>query len=93
MGWFIMGLILGAGITVLAQWVLARQLGVKWYEWVIGALSLLLILLIIQNFIASQAENEPTAAWMGLLFMGVPAVILGILAIRLPWQRQIRHTV
>jgi uncharacterized membrane protein HdeD (DUF308 family) len=47
-------------------------------------------LLIIQNFIGSLAEEETRAAWMGVLFLGIPAVILGVLAVRLPWQRRMR---
>ena len=48
---------------------------------------LILILLVIQNFVGSVAEEEIRAAWMGVLFLGIPAVILGVLAVRLPLQR------
>jgi uncharacterized membrane protein HdeD (DUF308 family) len=47
-------------------------------------------LLVIQNFVGSVAEEETRAAWMGVLFLGIPAVILGVLAVRLPLQRQLR---
>jgi uncharacterized membrane protein len=61
-----------------------------WYEWVMGVVSLILILLVIQNFVGSVAEEETRAAWMGVLFLGIPAVVLGVLAVRLPLQRQLR---
>jgi hypothetical protein len=88
---FILEILLGAGILALVLWIRARRLKVAWYEWLMGSFALLLILLIIQNFIGSWAESEVTAAWMGLLFLGIPAVILGVLAIRLPWQRHVRQ--
>ena len=87
---FIYGLILGAAILAFVLWVRSRKIKVTWYEWLMGSLALLLILLILQNFFASYAESEPTAAWMGVLFMGIPALILAVLAVRLPWQRHAR---
>jgi hypothetical protein len=88
---FILEILLGAGILALVLWIRGRGIKVTWYEWLMGAFALVLILLIIQNFVGSWAEAEVTAAWMGLLFLGVPAVILGVLAIRLPWQRHARQ--
>lgn len=90
MWWFIFGLLLGAAILAFVLWVRSRKIKVTWYEWLMGSLALLLILLIIQNLFGSYAEFEPTAAWMGVLFMGIPAVILAVLAVRLPWQRHTR---
>ena len=88
--WFIFGLLLGAGILGLVFWMRARKIRAAWYEWIMGILSLILILLLMQNFVGSIAEEETRAAWMGVLFLGIPAVVLGVLAVRLPWQRQLR---
>lgn len=90
MGWFLFGVVLGAGILGLLQWKSASKIRMTWYEWIMGIASLILILLLIQNFVGSVAEEEPRAAWMGVLFLGIPAVILGVLAVRLPLQRQLR---
>ena len=90
MWWFIFGLVLGAAILAFVLWVRSRKIKVAWYEWLMGALALILVLVILQNFVASYAEFESTAAWMGLLFMGIPALILAVLAVRLPWQRHAR---
>jgi hypothetical protein len=87
---FIFGLILGAAILAFVLWIHSRKIQVTWYEWLMGALALVLILLILQNFFASYAEFEPTAGWMGLIFMGIPVLILAVLAVRLPWQRHAR---
>lgn len=90
MWWFLFGIVLGAGILAVVLTVRARKISVRWYEWLMGLAALILALLILQNFVGSYAEHEPRAAWMGVLFMGIPCVILGILAMRLPRQRQSR---
>ncbi len=87
MWWFLFGLVLGAVILALILGIRASKVRLTWYEWIIGIVALVLILLIIQNFVGSYAEYQPRAAWMGVLFMGIPAVILGVLAVRLPLQR------
>lgn len=90
MWWFLFGLVLGACLLALLRWKSAKNINVTWYEWIMGIASLILILLVIQNFVGSVAEEETRAAWMGVLFLGIPAVILGVLAVRLPLQRQLR---
>jgi hypothetical protein len=90
MWWFLFGLVLGAGILSLGLWIRARKIRMTWYEWIMGLAALLLLLLILQNFVGSIVEQETRAAWMGVLVLGIPAVILGVLAVRLPWQRRMR---
>ena len=90
MWWFVFGLVLGAVILALVLRVRTRKISLTWYEWIMGIAALILVLLVIQNFVGSIAEEETRAAWMGVLFLGIPAVILGVLAVRLPWQRRIR---
>jgi len=76
MWWFLYGLIVGAGGMRLVAWVLEENIMVGWYVWLLGALALLLGALAVQHFFASRRELEPKAAWMGLLVMGIPALIL-----------------
>lgn len=90
MWWFLFGLVLGGCILALLQWKGAKKIRMTWYEWAMGIASLILILLVVQNFVGSVSEEEPRAAWMGVLFLGIPAVILGVLAVRLPLRRQVR---
>ena len=85
--WFIIALILGAGLLALVLWLRNRKIVVTWYEWLIGALGLLLLLFTIQNFVASFAEYEEYAAWTFLWMLGVPAIILLAIACLLPWWR------
>ena len=88
--WLIIGLVIGAALIALVFWLRSRKIVVTWYEWLIGVIGLLLLLFAIQNFTASFAEHEPTAAWRFLLISGLPAVILLTIACLLPWWRHRR---
>jgi hypothetical protein len=74
--WLILGLIVGAAILALALWSNNRGVAIKWYDWVIGLVGLVLLLFTIQNYFGSNAELEPTAANLFLLVTGLPAIIL-----------------
>ena len=80
--WLILGLVVGAAILALVMWSNNRGVSIKWYDWVIGLVGLLLLLFTIQNFFGSNAELEPTAANLFLLVTGLPAIILLVVA----WQ-------
>jgi uncharacterized membrane protein len=83
--WLIIGLVIGAGLLALVLWLHSRKIAVTWYEWLVGAIGLLLLFFTIQNFTTSFAEHEPTAAWRFLLVLGLPSVILLAIACLLPW--------
>ena len=83
MWWFLYAFIIGAGVTGLALWVNARNVAVSWYVWLMGALALFLATLTVQHFFASLREMEPTAARRGVLIMGIPALILAVVALAL----------
>ena len=85
--WFIIGLILGAGLLALVLLLRTRKIAVKWYEWLIGAIGLILLLFTIQNFTGSLAEHEKFAAWTFLWLSGVPSIILIGVSLFLPWRR------
>jgi len=76
MWWLLYGLIVGAGVMHLIYWVQDAGIKIGWYVWLIGALAILLGTLTVQHFLASYKERELTAAWMGVLVMGSPALIL-----------------
>ena len=81
MYWFIWGLLVGAGAMRVAIWVQEGSLTTPWYAWVIGIITLMLASLTLQTFFASFQEREPKAAWLSLIFMGVPTLILAALSI------------
>jgi hypothetical protein len=86
--WLIIGLIAGAAALGLVLWMRGKDVAVKWYEWLIGALGLVLLLFTIQNFVGSIAEIESTAANMFLLVTGLPAIILMAVSWQLVARRQ-----
>ena len=76
MFWFFYGLLVGAGGMRLLIWSQEGRITIPWYAWPIGILALALAALTLQTFFASFEEREPRAAWMSLLFMGVPTLVL-----------------
>jgi len=86
MYWFIYGLLLGAGAMRLIIWVQEGRITIPWYAWAIGIIALLVGTLTLQTFFASFQEREPRAAWLSLLFMGVPTLILaGVAIVAVAW--------
>ncbi len=86
--WLIIGLIAGAAVLGLVLWMQSKNVAVKWYEWLVGALGLMLLLFTIQNYAGSLAELESTAANMFLLVSGLPAIILLAVSWQLVARRQ-----
>jgi hypothetical protein len=60
----------------LLIWDLEGPKEITWIAWLLGILTILLATFTIQTFIASFQEREPRAAWLSLLFMGVPTLIM-----------------
>lgn len=85
--WFIIGLVLGALLLGLAMYMRSKNISLTWYEWLIGVAGLLLLLFTLQNFFGSLMELETTAAWMFLLIIGIPALVLMAVA----WQLAARR--
>ena len=85
--WFILGLIIGSGLLVLVYWISTCKIVVKWYEWLLGVIGLLLLLFMVQNILGSVREMETTAAWQFLWLIGLPAIIFTALAVWLPMHR------
>jgi len=77
----------GAGITALVFWMRNRGISVTWYEWLLAALGIIILLFTIQNFYSSFLEAESQAAWMFLLFPG----LLGLLFIGIVYGLVIRR--
>ncbi len=88
MGWLIFVSLLGAGVLAVVLWLQNRDVKVTWYEWLIGALGVLLLLTATQHYVASLAEMYPTAAWLGALIFGLPRLILLAAVWQLIAQRQ-----
>jgi hypothetical protein len=78
---------MGAGLVGLAWWLRTKNIKIRWYEWLIGIASLLLLVGAVQNYVSSVSEDQQKAANYLLLYFGLPAIIL----LTLDWQLVIRH--
>ena len=80
------GLVLGIGGTLGVTWLRAKNISVKWYDWIIGVIGLLLFLFALQNFFAAFADFESGPAWVYIWAIGIPAiVIMGVFAFQV-WR-------
>jgi hypothetical protein len=88
---FIGGIVVGAFVIGFLLWVRSKQSSLTWYEWLLLAIGVILLLWTIPNVVNSFKEIEPTAGWMFLLVIGLPALILFAIV----WQlvlRRVRST-
>ena len=84
---FMFGLVLGVVGMLLFQ-VVRRGVVISWYEWLIGAIGVVLLYLGVWHFFASLRELEPTAGWLGLAVIALPGIILLVVAWQLARRRQ-----
>ncbi|AAW39223.1 MAG: putative reductive dehalogenase anchoring protein [Dehalococcoides mccartyi] len=85
--WFFIGILIGALVLGFIWWLKHKNLHLTWYEWLIGAVGLILLVFTLQNFMGSFEEVESKAAYMFLLVTGLPSLIL----LALTWQLAARR--
>ena len=85
--WSLISFALGIGITLLVQSIRRNDIVVRWYEWLIGVIGLLLLLFTIQNFYTAFGEFSAKAGWIFLATTGVLSLILLAVAFQLPNMR------
>jgi len=73
---FFVGAIFAVVVTALVFLVMKQGISVRWWEWLIGAIGIALLIFTVQNFLGSFTENEPKAAWMFWLVLGLPSLII-----------------
>ncbi|XUX00146.1 MAG: dehalogenase [Dehalogenimonas sp.] len=74
--WIAICLIGGVGLSLLIKWLHQHNIKTTWYDWFLGLMGILLFFFTIQNFVTSFGEYEAQAAWMFMLTIGVPSLIL-----------------
>jgi quinol-cytochrome oxidoreductase complex cytochrome b subunit len=80
--YFIIGFISGGFWVSLRHQLKKKSVRFVWYEWILCIVIFMLYILLVQTFIASLAEGEPQAAWMSVVFLGVPVVLLTVATVR-----------
>lgn len=83
--WFLyvlLGFLMGGGAVYL--WYVLKEKAIKpvWYELVLIVLAFIIFLFMGQTIIASFGEGETRAAWMTVVFMGLPIIIMVVGAVR-----------
>ncbi|MBN1369083.1 MAG: dehalogenase [Dehalococcoidaceae bacterium] len=91
--WFVAGLLIGCGLLALGYYARSKGAGVKWYEIVMGVTGVILLLVAIHDFFAFRAEYEPQAGWVFLCVIGIPGILLILLAGFLVWFRYRKNSV
>jgi len=84
--WFwymLVGFLLGGGAVYLGMLLKEKAIKLTWYEWILVVLGFVLFLFLGQTFVASFLEGEPRAAWMSLIFLGLPILLIGVGTFRL----------
>lgn len=76
---FVVGFLSGLAVWAACSYLKGKQVQVKWYHWLMAAIGLLLILLNIEVIAGSLAEGETRAAWMSLIYLGLPALVIIVL--------------
>ncbi|MCL2475391.1 MAG: dehalogenase [Chloroflexi bacterium] len=85
--WFIVALLVGAAILGLGWFLHSKGITIKWYEWLIGIIGILLLLFAIQNGVGGFAEFEKTAGQIFLFAFGGVALVIIAVAVGLAWWR------
>lgn len=84
----LIGAAIMAGLFGIITWMRRRNTSLAWYEWLIGGVGFVSLLIAVQHYFGASAELFPYAAWMGLLIIGLPALILLAIA----WQLVVRRS-
>lgn len=81
--WYVLlGVMLGGVAVYLWGFFKEKAIKLVWYEWILVFLSFVAFLLLGQTFIASFGEGQPRAAWMSLVFLGVPIIVMAVVTAR-----------
>ncbi len=88
MGWFILTFVLGAATVGLVLWLRNKGMATKWFDWLIGALGVVLLLAATQHFFASIREDFSQSGLLGLVVFGLPGLILLAVSWQLIARRQ-----
>jgi len=81
--WYVLiGFLLGGGAVYLWSYLKDKAEKLVWYEWVLFILVGLTFVMLGQTFIASFEEGETQAAWMSVLLLGVPIIIMMVVSMR-----------
>lgn len=74
--YMLMGMIVIGSVLLFIYFIQTKHWSVKWYDWVVGGLGLLLFIFSLQNMVTAFQEEQAFAAGMYLVFPGIVALIM-----------------
>ncbi|PKQ64498.1 hypothetical protein BZG02_06740 [Labilibaculum filiforme] len=81
--WYVLvGFLMGGGAVMIWHILKNMKLKMVWFEWILLILCFFTFMLMSQTFIASFQEYEPRAAWLSLVFMGIPILLMAVVVYR-----------
>ena len=81
--WYVLlGFVMGGGAAYLHAYLKVKMSKLNWYELLLTVLIFIAVLFMGQTFIASFYEGENRAAWLTLVFMGLPIIVMAVAVIR-----------
>jgi hypothetical protein len=81
--WYVLlGFIMGGGATYLYIVLKEKTVKLVWYELTLTIVSFVTFMFLGQTFIGSFNEHEPRAAWLTVVFLGLPIVIMAVVVRR-----------
>lgn len=83
---FFIGILITAVVAAGVIWAIRKGIKFTWYEWLLGALTLLFVLMTVQHYTGSLAEDQATAAKLGGLIFGSIAVVLLAVTVQFVWR-------
>ena len=90
--WYILvGFLMGGGAVLIWHYLKNISIKLKWFEWILSILAFITFMFMSQTFIASFQENEPRAAWLTLVFLGIPILLMGVIIYRSINKRLVKN--
>lgn len=80
--YFLFGFISGGSVVSIWTFLKKKAITFCWYEWILSTVAFLFLILMVQTFVASLYEGEVRAAWMSIVFLGVPMLIFIVVTFR-----------
>jgi hypothetical protein len=81
--WYVLlGFLMGGGAVYLYALIKEKSARLNWYELLLTVIMFFTFMLMGQTFIASFNEGEPRVAWLTLVFMGLPIIIMAVIVVR-----------
>ncbi|GGP63884.1 hypothetical protein GCM10009347_32230 [Shewanella algicola] len=81
--WYVLlGFIMGGGAVYLHALIKEKTTKFNWYELLLTAIIFITFMLMGQTFIASFHEGQPRVAWLTIVFMGLPIIVMAVIVLR-----------